>query len=68
MTSEQRKELILQKMRTKGINVGSGVPNKTYYKENEEVNELIRILNCFPELRDRNNRWIILIFEILYDK
>tara|TARA_Y100000589_G_scaffold268270_1_gene259993 strand:+ start:631 stop:801 length:171 start_codon:yes stop_codon:yes gene_type:complete len=56
MTSEQRKELILQKMRTKGINVGSGVPNKTYYKENEEVNELIRILNCFPELRDRNNR------------
>ena len=55
MTSEQRKELILKKMNAKGINVGSGVPNKTYFKENEEVNELIKIFNYFPEFRNKKN-------------
>ena len=54
MTSDQRKELILKKMKAKKINVGSGVPNKHYYKENIEVNELISIANCFPELRNKN--------------
>ena len=53
MTSDQRKELILRKMKDKNINVGSGVPNKTYYKQSKEVNELIRITNCFPELRNK---------------
>ena len=53
MNSEQRKELILKKMKAKNIKVGSGVPNKSYYRESEEVNELIRIANCFPELRNR---------------
>ena len=56
MTSDQRKKLILKKMKAKGINVGSGVPNKTYIKQNEEVNELIRIVNCFPELRNNNHK------------
>ena len=50
MTSEQRKELILKKMKAKGIEVGSGVPDKKY--ESEEVYELIHIANCFPELRE----------------
>ena len=54
MNSEQRKELILKKMKVKNIKVGSGVPNKSYYQESEEVNELIRIADCFPELRNRN--------------
>ena len=54
MSSEQRKELILKKMKVKNIKVGSGVSNKSYYRESEEVNELIRIANCFPELRNRN--------------
>ena len=54
LNSEQRKELILKKMKAKNIKVGSGVPNKSYYSESEEVNELIRIANCFPELRNRN--------------
>ena len=54
MTSDQRKELILKKMKAKNIEVGSGVPNKSYYRESEEVNELIRITNCFPELRNKN--------------
>ena len=51
MTSEQRKELILKKMKAKGIEVGSGVPHKKY--ENEEVYELINIVNRFPELREK---------------
>ena len=54
MTSDQRKELILKKMKAKNINVGSGVPNKHYIKENIEVIELIKIANCFPELRYKN--------------
>ena len=53
LNSEQRKKLILKKMKAKNIKVGSGVPNKSYYSESEEVNELIRIANCFPELRNR---------------
>ena len=53
MTRDQRKELILRKMKAKNIQIGSGVPNKTYYKQSEEVNELIRIANCFPELRSK---------------
>ena len=51
MNSDQRKELILKKMKAKNIKVGSGVTNKTYYKQREEVNDLIEIANCFPELR-----------------
>ena len=54
MTSDQRKELIIEKMKAKNITIGSGVPNKTYYKQSEEVKELIRITNCFPELRNKN--------------
>ena len=54
MTSDQRKKLILEKMKANNINVGSGVPNKTYYRQREEINELIRIANCFPELRNKN--------------
>ena len=53
MNSDQRKELILKKMKAKNIKVGSGVPNKTYYEQKEEVNELIRIANCFPEFRNK---------------
>ena len=55
MNSDQRKELILEKMKAKNIIVGSGVPNKNYYKESQEVNELIKIANCFPELRNNSN-------------
>ena len=50
LTSEQRQELILKKMKAKGIEVGSGVPDKKY--ESEEVYELIHIANYFPELRE----------------
>ena len=30
MTSQERQELILNKMKAKGIEVGSGIPNKKY--------------------------------------
>ena len=30
MTTDQRQELILKKMKVKGIEVGSGVPDKKY--------------------------------------
>ena len=52
MTSQQRQELILKKMKAKGIEVGSGVPDKKY--DNEEVYELIHIANCLPELREKS--------------
>ena len=50
MTSQQRQELILEKMKAKGIEVGSGVPNKKY--DSAEVYELIHIANFFPELKE----------------
>jgi len=49
MSSMQRQELILKKMKERGIEVGSGIPNKEY--DSKEVFELINIANCFPELR-----------------
>ena len=51
MSSQERQELILKKMKDKGIEVGSGVPNKKY--DSEEIYELIHIANCFPELREK---------------
>ena len=51
MSSLQRKELILKKMKERGIEVGSGIPNKKY--DSEEVYDLIQIANCFPELREK---------------
>ena len=50
MSSIQRKEMILKKMKERGIEVGSGVPNKKY--DSKEVYELIHVANCFPELRE----------------
>ncbi len=50
MSSKERQELILKKMKSKGIEVGSGVSEKKY--NSKEVYELIQIANCFPELRE----------------
>ena len=54
MSSMQRQELILKKMKERGIEVGSGSPNKKY--DNKEVYELIHIANCFPELREKKQK------------
>ena len=51
MSSIQRQELKLKKMKERGIEVGSGIPNKKY--DSQEVYELIQIANCFPELREK---------------
>ena len=51
MTSTQRQKLILKKMKDRGIEVGSGIPNKKY--DSKEVYELIHIASCFPELREK---------------
>ena len=51
MTSHERQELIFKKMKARGLEVGSGVPNRKY--DSKEVYELIHILNCFPELREK---------------
>ena len=51
MSSSARKELILKKMKDRGIEVGSGIPNKKY--DIKEVYELIHIANFFPELRQK---------------
>ena len=50
MSSFERQELILKKMKARGIEPGSGIPNKKY--DSKEVYELIYIANCFPELRE----------------
>ena len=51
MSSMQRQELILKMMKERGIEVGSGIPNKKY--GSKKVYELIHIANCFPELREK---------------
>ena len=51
LSSMQRQELILKKMKERGIEVGSGIPNKKY--DSKEAYELIHIANCFPELREK---------------
>ena len=50
MASVQRQELILKKMKERGIEVGSGIPNKKY--DSKDIYELIHIAKCFPELRE----------------
>ena len=50
LSCNERQDLILRKMKAKGIKVGSGVLNKKY--DSSEVYELIQIANCFPELRE----------------
>ena len=51
MSRMQRQELILKKMKEKGIEVGSWIPNKKY--DSKEVYELINIANCIPELKEK---------------
>ena len=51
MSSSERQELILKKMKERGIEVGSGIPGKKY--DSQEVYELIHIANCFSEFRQK---------------
>ena len=47
LSSSERKDLILKKMKEIGIEVGSGIPNKNY--DNKEIYDLIQIAKCLPE-------------------
>ena len=51
MSSMQRQQLILKKMKKIGLEVGSGIHKKKY--DSKEVYELIHIANYFPELREK---------------
>ena len=53
ISSSERQKLILEKMKAKEIEVGSGVPNKKY--NSEEIYELIHIASFFPEFIDKGN-------------
>ena len=64
MSSMQRQELILKKMKERGIEVGSGIPNKKY--DNKEVYELIHIVNCFLELREWRKNIQFYLIKFLY--
>ena len=64
MSSMQRQELILKKMKERGIEVGSGIPNKKY--DSKEVYELIHIANCFPELRERKKNIQVSLISYLF--
>ena len=46
MSSMQRQQLILKKMKERCIDVGSGIPNKKY--DSKEVYDLNHIAKCFP--------------------
>ena len=54
MSSMQRQEFILKKMKERGIEVGSGIPNKKY--DSREIYELIHISKCFQGLREKNKK------------
>ncbi len=54
LSSSERKDLILKKMKAIGIEPGSGIPNKNY--DSKEIYELIQIANCFPELRNQKKQ------------
>tara|TARA_B100001989_G_C24268845_1_gene330649 strand:+ start:317 stop:487 length:171 start_codon:yes stop_codon:yes gene_type:complete len=54
MSSIERQELILKKIKERGIEAGSGITNKKY--DNKEVYELIHIANCFLELREKKEK------------
>ena len=51
MSSIERRELIFKKMKERGIEIGSGIPNKKY--DSKEVYELIHIAKYFSELREK---------------
>ena len=51
LSSSERKALIIKKMKEKGINLGSGIPNKIY--NSYDIYELIQIAKGFQELREK---------------
>ena len=52
MSSAERKALIRAKMKTQGLQEGSGVPGKSLSSyDRDEIWDLIQVTSCFPEMR-----------------
>ena len=56
MSSDERRALIREKMKIKGLLEGSGVQGKnlTFYNQ-DEVLELIQVTRCFAEMQTKQN-------------
>ena len=55
MSSTKRKALIRQKLKAQRLEEGSGVSGKTLSSyDRNEILEIIKITNCFPEMRLRS--------------
>ena len=63
MSSIQRQELILKKMKERGIELGSGIPNKKY--DSKEVYELVHIASCFQELREKKWKNLVCFIKLI---
>ena len=54
MSSEERKALIRQKMKTEGLEEGSGISGKGLSSyDRDEIWDFIRITSCFPEMQSQ---------------
>ena len=54
MSSAERKALIRAKMKTEGLQEGSGVPGKGLSSyDRDEIWDLIQVTSCFPEMQTK---------------
>ena len=57
MSSAERKALIRAKMKTEGLQEGSGVPGKSLSSyDRDEIWDLIQVTSCFPEMQTKLRR------------
>ena len=54
MSSDERKALIREKIKAKGLKEGSGVPGKELSSyDRDEIWDLIQVTSCFPEMQTK---------------
>ena len=54
MSSDERKALIREKIKAKGLKEGSGVPGKDLSSyDRDEIWDLIQVTSCFPEMQTK---------------
>ena len=58
-SSRDRQELILKKIKERGLKIVSGIPNKKL--DSKEVYEFIHIANSFLALREKNKKYLVLL-------
>ena len=55
MSSDERKALIREKIKAKGLQEGSGVQGKDLSSyDRDEIWELIQVTSCFPEMQTKS--------------